>query len=146
MRHANLDSPTGLNVYLSTGAYANASFLVMRTERPIGEMSKAIQRVIASVDSNQSVLLTASMQSLLADSIADRRFIVSLLATTDSLAPLMALAGIYGVTLYTTSRRTQEIGVRIALGATPAKVHALLFGRASKLCLRAWRLACSQQW
>src|SRR6185437_6532352 len=59
--------------------------------------------------------------------IADRRFIASLLAATGSLALLMALAGIYGVTLYTTSRRTQEIGVRMALGATSARIHALLF-------------------
>ena len=127
VRHADLDSPPGLNVYLSAGAYATAAFLVVRTERPTGEVSKAIQRAIASVDPNQSVLLTASMQSLLADSIADRRFIVGLLAAIGCLALLMALAGIYGVTLYTTSRRTQEIGVRMALGATPVKVHALLF-------------------
>jgi len=128
VRHADLDAPPGFNVYMSAGAYATAAFLVVRTARPLGEMSKAIPRAIASVDPDQTVLLTTSMQSLLADSIADRRFIVSLLAVTGCLALLMALAGIYGVTSYTTSRRTQEIGVRMALGATPAKIHALLFG------------------
>jgi putative ABC transport system permease protein len=127
VRHADLDAPPGFNVYLSARAYANAAFLIVRTERPLGEVSKAIQRAIASVDPDQPVLLTTSMESLLADSIADRRFIVSLLVVTGCLALLMALAGIYGVTLYTTSRRTQEIGVRMALGATPARIHALLF-------------------
>jgi ABC-type antimicrobial peptide transport system permease subunit len=41
----------------------------------------------------------------------------------------MSIAGIYGVTSYTTSRRTQEIGVRMALGATPGSIHVLIFGR-----------------
>lgn len=90
-------------------------------------MSKAIGQAIASVDPQQAVLLTASMRSLLADSIADRRFIVTLLGATGGLALIMALAGIYGVTAYTTSRRTHEIGVRIAVGATPGRIHALMF-------------------
>jgi putative ABC transport system permease protein len=127
VRHADLDAPPGFNVYLSAGAYASAAFLIVRTERPLGEVSKAIQRAIASVDPDQPVLLTTAMESLVADSIADRRFIVTLLVVTGCLALLMALAGIYGVTFYTTSRRTQEIGVRMALGATSARIHALLF-------------------
>jgi len=127
VRHADLDAPSGFSAYLSAGALSHAAFLVMRTERPAGEMSKAIPRAIASVDPDQSVLLTASMRSLLTDSIADRRFIVTLLGATGALALLMALAGIYGVMSYVTSRRTQEIGVRMAVGATPAGIHALLF-------------------
>ncbi|HEX4230350.1 MAG TPA: FtsX-like permease family protein [Bryobacteraceae bacterium] len=127
VRHADLDAPPGFNAYLSAGALKNAVFLVARTERPIGEMSKAIQQAIASVDPDQPVLLTASLGSLLRDSIEDRRFIIILLGTTGGLALLMALAGIYGVMAYTTSRRTQEIGLRMALGATPARIHALLF-------------------
>ncbi len=127
VRHADLDAPPGFTVYLSAGALESAAFLVVRTQRPIGELRKAIQRVIAGVDPNQPVLLTASMQSLLADSIADRRFVVSLLVITGCLALLMALAGIYGVTSYTTSRRTQEVGIRMALGASSGSIHGLLF-------------------
>lgn len=127
VRHADLDAPPGFNVYLSAGALASADFLIVRTDRPMGGLGKAIQRAIAGIDPDQPVLLSASMQSLLADSIADRRFITSLLAVTGCLALLMAIAGIYGVTSYTTSRRMQEIGVRMALGATPGSVHALVF-------------------
>ncbi len=127
VRHADLDAGPGLNVYLSAGAFESADFLVVRTDRPIGDLGKRIQRAIAAVDPDQPVLLSASMQSLVADSIADRRFIMSLLAVTGCLALLMSAAGIYGVTSYTTSRRTQEIGVRVALGATPRNVHALIF-------------------
>src|SRR5207244_13180123 len=66
----------------------------------------------------------------IADSVADRRFIMTLLAVTGFLALLMATAGVYGVTLYTTSRRTQEIGIRTALGATPGRIHRLIFRQA----------------
>jgi putative ABC transport system permease protein len=67
------------------------------------------------------------MRALLAGSVADRRFIMTLLAITGCLALLLSAAGVYGVISYTTQRRTQEIGIRLALGATPRDVHALLF-------------------
>lgn len=127
VRHADLDAPLGFNVYMSTDALSRAAFLVVRTERPEGEMSKAIRMAVAAVDPEQPVLLSASMRTLVADSIADRRFLITLLGATGGLALLMALAGVYGVMSYTTSRRTQEIGIRVAVGATPARVHALLF-------------------
>ncbi|MDQ2843529.1 MAG: ABC transporter permease [Acidobacteriota bacterium] len=127
IRHSALDGPPPQNVYLAEGALENADFLVVKTSRPMGEMAKAVRRAIAGVDPNQPVLLSASMQSLIEDSVADRRFIMSLLAITGCLALLMSAAGIYGVTSYTTSRRTQEFGIRMALGATPGSVHILVF-------------------
>jgi len=127
VRHADLDAPPGFNVYLSARALETAAFLVVRTDRPVRGFDQTIQRAIASVDPDQPVLLSASMQSLISDTIADRRFVLRLLVVTGCLALLMSIAGIYGVTSYTASRRTQEIGVRMALGATPGKVHALLF-------------------
>jgi putative ABC transport system permease protein len=127
VRHAALEGPAGASVYLSAGALESAAFLVVNTERPSGEMENAIRRAIAAVDPNQPVLLSTSMRTLIADSVADRRFILTLLSVTGCLAILMAAAGIYGVTWYATSRRTQEIGVRMALGATPGNVHALVF-------------------
>ena len=127
VRHADLDAPPGFNVYLSARALETAAFLVVRTDRPVRGLDQTIQRAIASVDPDQPVLLSASMQSLISDTIADRRFVLRLLVVTGCLALLMSIAGIYGVTSYTASRRTQEIGVRMALGATPGKVHALLF-------------------
>src|SRR6267142_1049353 len=130
IRHAALDAPLQANVYLSAGAFESAVFLVVRTSRPTAELEKAIRSAIASIDPNQPVLLSTSMQSLVADSVSDRRFIMSLLAITGGLALLMAAAGVYGVTLYTTSRRTQEFGIRMALGATPGGIHNLVFRQA----------------
>ena len=67
------------------------------------------------------------MQALIDDSLADRRFIMLILALTGCLALAMAAAGVYGVAMYVTSRRTQEIGIRIALGATRGNVELLIF-------------------
>jgi ABC-type antimicrobial peptide transport system permease subunit len=82
---------------------------------------------VAAIDPKQPVFLSASMSTLIGDSIADRRFIMTLLAITGCLALILSAAGIYGVVSYVTSLRTREIGVRMALGATPGDVHALIF-------------------
>jgi predicted permease len=125
--HSALDEAKKANVYLSAGAMQSSAFLVVRTARASGDPEKAIRRTIASIDPNQPVFLSASMTALIADSVADRRFITMLLAATACLALVMSAAGVYGVVSYTSSRRTPEIGIRMAVGATPGDVLALVF-------------------
>jgi predicted permease len=125
--HAALNESMKGNVYVSAGAMRSAEFLVVRTERPAGDMGKAIRRSIAAIDPNQPVFLSATMSTLVADSVADRRFIMTLLAITACLALLMSAAGVYGVISHTTARRVPEMGIRLALGATPRNVQTLIF-------------------
>ncbi len=106
IRHMSLDGPSPMNVYLSAGALESAAFLVLRTNRPMSGLEDSVRRAIAAVDPNQPVLLSASLQSLVYDSVADRRFITTLLTITGCLALLLSAAGVYGVTSYATSRRT----------------------------------------
>jgi predicted permease len=109
------------SVYLAAVALQHAQFVVVRASRPDKDLETGIRRAIAGVDPNQPVFLSATMQSLISDSLADQ------LAITAFLALAMAVAGVYGVTSYATSRRTQEIGVRMALGAARGSVEALVF-------------------
>jgi putative ABC transport system permease protein len=127
IRHADLDAAEPNNAYLPAAALERAAFLVVRTDRPTGAVGQAIRWAIAAVDPDQPVLLSASLESLVADSIADRRFLTLLLPITACAALAMALVGVYGITFYTVSRRTQEVGVRMALGATPGDVCGLVF-------------------
>jgi putative ABC transport system permease protein len=126
-RHAALDEAAKGNVYLAAGSMQTSVFLVVRTERPTGDMEKAIRRTIAAIDPNQPVFLSAPMTALIADSVADRRFIMMLLAYTAGLALVMSAAGVYGVISYTASQRTQEFAIRVAVGAMPRDVLALVF-------------------
>lgn len=127
VRHAAVDEHRPFSLYLAEGAMEHAQFLVVKTAQPADSLEKAVRIAIAGVDPNQPVFLSVSMRSLIADSLADRRFIASLLAATALLALLMSAAGVYGVVSYTISRRTLEIGVRMALGATRNHVQFLVF-------------------
>lgn len=126
MRHSSLEGEVHRNVYLSAGALQRAAFLVVRTTNPRADWDHSIRAAIASVDPAQPVLLGASLRTFVSDSIADRRFILTLLGVTALLALLLSTAGVYGVAAFVTARRTQEIALRIALGATPARVRSLL--------------------
>ena len=128
-RHIALnEGPLG-NVYMAAGAMQESYFVVVRARRPTGELEKEIRGAIASLDPSQPVFLSTTMTALIADSVADRRFITLLLVITACLALIMSAAGIYGVVSYTTSRRTQEFGVRVAVGATPRDLLSLVFSQ-----------------
>ncbi len=127
-RHASMDGPEQqATVYLAAGALHKAVFLVVRSHRPEADVQRSVRQVIATIDPRQPIFLSATMQALIDDSLADRRFIMLILALTGCLALAMAAAGVYGVAMYVTSRRTQEIGIRIALGATRGNVELLIF-------------------
>ena len=106
--------------------------LVVRTSSTLqgheGELGAAIKRAVAELDPDQPIASFRTMDDLLTSSVGDFRFYMRLLGLFAAMAVLMAIMGVYGVMSYFVTRRTHEIGIRVALGARHADVLTL-FGR-----------------
>jgi putative ABC transport system permease protein len=94
-----------------------------------------IRRELAAIDKEQPIHSFKPLEQSVADWVAPQRFSTVLLAYFAALAAVLAAIGIYGVVSYTVTQRTQEIGVRIALGAKTSAVLKLVIGKGMKLAL-----------
>ena len=93
-----------------------------------------IERIVTSLNRNTAVNFE-SMDGLISGSIARERFQTALLAVFAACALLLAVVGIYGLLSYAVTRRTSEIGVRMALGANNGRIARLVLGQGGVLVL-----------
>jgi putative ABC transport system permease protein len=138
VRQMGLDAPVKAEMYLPFQQVTNHPWfqprdLAIRTVGDTAGLVNAVRQVIREVDPDQPISNIATMSELLGEEAAQRRLGMLMLAAFSALALLLASIGIYGVLAYFVTQHTNEIGVRLALGATQRNILVMIVRRGMAL-------------
>ncbi len=131
IRHTSLDADPLPELYLDyAGSPPTSPFLVLRTTGPAAGLIDHVRREARALDPSMAIFDLRAMDDLRAESVADRRFVLVLMSGFGLLALVLAGLGVYGVMSLVVTERTSEVGLRLALGARPTEVRAMVIREA----------------
>jgi putative ABC transport system permease protein len=136
VRYSGLDKGIEPDIYLPLDQVALSRLnLILRSDVEPLSLTSAMRKAVTEVDRNQPLFDVATMDERVADVVAPRRLVMLLTACFALLAVVLSAVGVYGVFVYAVSRRRQEMGIRMALGASRARVLRLVSMQALRLIL-----------
>jgi predicted permease len=137
VRETDAEDSAGAQMYLpATKQFGpEGSYLVVRSKLPPASLASSVMHTLREINPGQPATEFKPIQSLVDHATSPRRFFVLLVGAFACLGLLLASLGIYGVISYSVTRQTQEIGIRMALGATQSWVQLDVISRTLRLAL-----------
>ena len=123
------EEPTAEVYFASLQDYWPSMSLVVRSNAEMANLSASVRQIVNEVDKSVPVSNVQMMDHVVSASITQPRFNLFLLGLFSTVAMLLSAAGIYGITAYTVTQRTHELGIRIALGAQVGDVLKMILGQ-----------------
>ena len=143
---ASLKSGVYLSIAQTPESWAPPEYLVIRAHGRAADLAQSVRRVIAGVDPAQPVSSVRAMSDILEVEVADRHQQMVVLGAFGTLALVLASLGLYGLLAYAVAQRSREIGLRMALGATPRAVVTMIAARGLSLSLIGLLLGVGAGW
>jgi predicted permease len=106
---------------------------ILRTNKPAGKLLEPARKAVMLVDPNQPVSNVSSMNDLIAEGLEPWRFSLTLMGSLGVVALILTLVGIFGVISYLVRERNKEIGIRLAVGASPTQIKVSILGDGIRL-------------
>jgi predicted permease len=148
VRHLALEEASGSEMYLpmqQTNDHPSVD-LVVRSSLSNAEINSRLRETLQPIAPDLSMSSLRTLQSLVDKSVSPRRFVVMLLGGFAAFALILASLGIYAVVSYSVSQRTQEIGIRMALGASARGVRTSILGQTLRLAAIGMAIGIGASW